>query len=539
MRTRHIVIVLLLVFAAMLFACVRGFGQTTLLVKLKQLQRASGTGFVPITNAQGMAVWTPAPWLTGETDPIFVAHPAYGISSTNITEWGTSYTERRQWDGGSTNLVAATGRTSLGATTVGGNIFVLPNPSAVRYIRINADNSVTARTAAEMVTDLNADPSITNEGALTALTVSTTVVAIHSNTETTTDITLREGAGMDFTQAGNQITIASTVTQADGSETKINAGTNVTVTGAGTTASPYVVNSTASGGVSGLTTGYIPKAASATTLTNSLFQENATGIGIGGTPTQRFQVFGGDMAINMSTATTTFGMGNDGSFGSGETARFQFGDHNNQITNSWGGTMKMTSYWGTEMVNAYDLVNPIARFGMALNDYNTWIRGKVGMGAATVPTNAKMAVSGNVAIGSGYYNNAPPTNGLLIEGNVGIGNTTGAEKLHVTGNVRVSSLASTNTRSAVEADANGTMNRVNYRSGTSTFTANGNDLSYSFAHGAAFTPTWKQVQLASVSLATSGSPLVISSAQVSSTNITVNFTDKPASGDVVIDWEVR
>lgn len=37
-------------------------------------------------------------------------------------------------------------------------------------------------------------------------------------------------------------------TIADGSETKVNAGTNVTVTGTGTTGDPYVVNSTASGG---------------------------------------------------------------------------------------------------------------------------------------------------------------------------------------------------------------------------------------------------------------------------------------------------
>jgi len=37
------------------------------------------------------------------------------------------------------------------------------------------------------------------------------------------------------------------ITAADGSETKVTAGTNVTITGAGTTASPYVVNSTAGG----------------------------------------------------------------------------------------------------------------------------------------------------------------------------------------------------------------------------------------------------------------------------------------------------
>jgi hypothetical protein len=37
------------------------------------------------------------------------------------------------------------------------------------------------------------------------------------------------------------------ITAADGSETKVTAGTNVTITGAGTSASPYVVNSTAGG----------------------------------------------------------------------------------------------------------------------------------------------------------------------------------------------------------------------------------------------------------------------------------------------------
>ena len=41
-------------------------------------------------------------------------------------------------------------------TTVGIAIANMANPSAVRFIRINADNSVTARTAAEVLTDLYA-----------------------------------------------------------------------------------------------------------------------------------------------------------------------------------------------------------------------------------------------------------------------------------------------------------------------------------------------------------------------------------------------
>lgn len=53
----------------------------------------------------------------------------------------------------------STSRTNLGATTVGSNLFTLANPSAVRWIRINADNTVTARTAAETLSDIGAQAS--------------------------------------------------------------------------------------------------------------------------------------------------------------------------------------------------------------------------------------------------------------------------------------------------------------------------------------------------------------------------------------------
>lgn len=39
-------------------------------------------------------------------------------TTTSQTNWDSAYTQRLQWDGGSTNLVAATGRTSLGLGTV-------------------------------------------------------------------------------------------------------------------------------------------------------------------------------------------------------------------------------------------------------------------------------------------------------------------------------------------------------------------------------------------------------------------------------------
>lgn len=101
----------------------------------KTLKRGSGTGLLKITS---------------------------GVASTitdNSTNWDTSYTDRLKWDGGATGLTASTGRTSLGATTVGSNLFTLTNPSAVRYPRINADNTVTAVTAATVLSEAGASPT--------------------------------------------------------------------------------------------------------------------------------------------------------------------------------------------------------------------------------------------------------------------------------------------------------------------------------------------------------------------------------------------
>ncbi len=43
---------------------------------------------------------------------------AFTTTANNSTNWDTAYSDRWQWDGGSTNLVAATGRTSLGLGTL-------------------------------------------------------------------------------------------------------------------------------------------------------------------------------------------------------------------------------------------------------------------------------------------------------------------------------------------------------------------------------------------------------------------------------------
>ena len=96
----------------------------------------------------------------------------WSLTTDNSTNWDTAYTDRNKWDGGSTGLTASTGRTSLGATTVGGNLFTLTNPSAITFPKINADNTVTAESASTHRTSLGLG-SMAVETATNYLTTST------------------------------------------------------------------------------------------------------------------------------------------------------------------------------------------------------------------------------------------------------------------------------------------------------------------------------------------------------------------------------
>lgn len=102
------------------------------------------------------------------TTGVFSLTSGYAIpTTTKQTEWDTAYTDRNKWDGGSTGLVAATGRTSLGGTTVGSNIFTIVNPSAITFLRINADNTVSALDATTFRTAIGAGTSTVTPAALT------------------------------------------------------------------------------------------------------------------------------------------------------------------------------------------------------------------------------------------------------------------------------------------------------------------------------------------------------------------------------------
>jgi hypothetical protein len=90
--------------------------------------------------------------------------------------------------GGTGATTATTARTNLGATTVGGNVFTLTNPSAITFPRFNADNTVSAldaasfRAAIGIGSGAGSVTSVSGTGTVSGLTLSGTVTSSGSLT---------------------------------------------------------------------------------------------------------------------------------------------------------------------------------------------------------------------------------------------------------------------------------------------------------------------------------------------------------------------
>lgn len=173
----------------------------------------------------------------------------YSIPTTaSQTNWDTAYTDRNKWDGGATGLVAATGRTSLGATTLGSNLFTLANVAAISFPRINADNTVSVLDAATFRTAIGAGTSsttgtVTSVSALTIGTTGTDVSSTVATGTTTPVITLNiptasatnRGAlsAADWTTFNNKTSNTGTVTSVGGTGTVSGLSLSGTVTTSG------------------------------------------------------------------------------------------------------------------------------------------------------------------------------------------------------------------------------------------------------------------------------------------------------------------
>lgn len=109
-------------------------------------------------------------------------------------------------NGGTGATTAAAARTNLGATTVGANIFTAANPSAITFLKVNADNTVVFESAATFRTSIGAG---TGNGTVTSVAVS--------------------GGTTGLTTSGGPITASGTITLA-GTLVVGNGGTGLATT---------------------------------------------------------------------------------------------------------------------------------------------------------------------------------------------------------------------------------------------------------------------------------------------------------------------
>jgi hypothetical protein len=130
-------------------------------------------------------------------------------------------------NGGTNATTAADARTSLGATTIGSNLFTLTNPSAVTFPRFNADNTVSALNAATFRTAIGAGAG---DGTVTSVAAS--------------------GGTTGLTFTGSPITSSGTLTL-DGTLAVANGGTgSATASGARTALGLGTIATQASSSVS-------------------------------------------------------------------------------------------------------------------------------------------------------------------------------------------------------------------------------------------------------------------------------------------------
>jgi hypothetical protein len=154
---------------------------------------------------------------------------------------------------------------SIGLTTVGTNLATLPDPSAVRYLRINADNTVSALTLTQLKTDLSLGSDITVVAASNVVNVGTAFedvtglsFAVTANKtykwRATISFGLVSGTAM-FSSNGPATSInnarftmaTAATTNTISNQTAYDAGTNVAITSNGLCTADGIVRVTASG----------------------------------------------------------------------------------------------------------------------------------------------------------------------------------------------------------------------------------------------------------------------------------------------------
>lgn len=156
---------------------------------IKLITTASAVNDISIANAA--TAGEPAISATGTDANISINLVPKGTGTVKIngvdavTTSATQTLTNKTWEGATIGLAyggtgattAAVARTNLGATTVGANLFVLANPGAIRYLRVNVDNTVTAIDGTTLRSEIAAVSSVAGTGTVSGLTLTGNVTS--------------------------------------------------------------------------------------------------------------------------------------------------------------------------------------------------------------------------------------------------------------------------------------------------------------------------------------------------------------------------
>ena len=168
-----------------------------------------GTALPIASGGTGSTSTTFVNLATNVTGTLPIANGGTGSTSTTFVNLATNVTGTLPIaNGGSGGTTASAARTNFGATTLGGNLFTISNPSAVTFPRFNADNTVSSLNAADFRTAIGAGTgggsvsSVAGTGSANGLTLSGTVTSTGNITLggsvtslTTTNFTIVEEGG--------------------------------------------------------------------------------------------------------------------------------------------------------------------------------------------------------------------------------------------------------------------------------------------------------------------------------------------------------
>jgi hypothetical protein len=173
-----------------------------------------------------------------ENDPLWKASPSFGITGANLSNWNAAHTHSTS-NSGSVH----------GSTTVGSNLLRLSDPSAVSFLMVNTDNTVSPLNAADFrnaigagtgngtVTNIITGDGITGGPITAAGTIGLTGQALALHSLNTNGFIVRTGAGVlaarSIAVSGNGISIANGDGVGGNPSISLNIGTGATQVAAG------------------------------------------------------------------------------------------------------------------------------------------------------------------------------------------------------------------------------------------------------------------------------------------------------------------